>query len=253
MIACLPMYERPENADAHDRFWTSIRTNPSLARHALPEALTRNADLWETWSATDLFLSQTCGLPYRTTLHDHVTLLGTADFGVSEKPGFYNSILVANRTDPRRTLPDFAGALLAVNDPVSQSGWAAPQAHMEALGLPLFDRVLLTGAHRASALAVAEGRAEVAAIDAITWRQIVQWDAFAEGLKVIDETGPTPGLPYIAASGTNAPETAAAMHQAIAELSAEDRARLGGIKDLIAIHPNAYLTLPDAPMFPQTG
>ena len=162
MIASLPMYDRPETAGANDRFWRAIASALRDRGVAAPAALDRKRDLWDTWLSPDLVLSQTCGFPYRARLHGKVTLVATPVLDLpGVPPGHYYSALVARRGGARRAFADFDGAALAYNDPMSQSGWAAPEAHARAAGIA-FGRFLETGSHRASARAVAERSAAAA-------------------------------------------------------------------------------------------
>lgn len=247
MIASLPMYDRAETAPVNDRLWARIRDGMRAAGMEAPEALTRGADdLWPQWTAPDLALSQTCGFPYRSRLHGQVTLIGTPDFAVQGcPPGHYRSVFVARANDPRHDLADFDGAAFAYNEALSQSGWAAPQTHAAGLGLRL-PPALRTGAHRLSALAVAEGRADLAALDAVTWRMLRRWDPAAAALREVAQTDPTPGLPYIAHRGADAPALFAIIAAAIAAMDAADR-EATGLVGLIRIPPEAYLAVPTPP------
>lgn len=246
MIASLPMYERPETAAANDRLWSGIRDGLRLQGIPAPGALDRGIALWEAWQSPDLLLSQTCGLPYRTRLHGRVTIVATPVCDLpGVPPGHYHSVIVARRDDPRRALADFAGARIAVNDALSQSGWAAPVAAATAAGIA-FGPALVTGAHRASAAAVAEGRADFAAIDALTWSMIRRWDTCATALHEITTTPPTPALPWITAQADLAPALGRALDAAIAALSDEDRATLG-ILGAARLDAAAYLAVPNPP------
>lgn len=248
MIASLPMYDWAEVAPATDRLWAGIRDGLRGFNIAAPETLTRGAaNLFEQWTSPDLVLSQTCGFPFRAKLHDKVTLLGTPDFGVEDcQPGFYRSVFVARVNDPRDGLAAFHNAPFAYNEAMSQSGWAAPQTHAAGLGLR-FPPALQSGGHRFSARAVAEGRADLAALDAVTWRLITQHDAgIAKRLRVVGMTDPTPGLPYISAVGADAGRMFAVIAQAIADLPATDRSALG-LHGFIAIPATRYLAVPTPP------
>ena len=244
MIAALGMYDRAETAAANDRLWSLIREGLRARGIEAPDNLTRGELAYMPgWTAPDLVLSQTCGLPFRARLHDRVTLIGTPDYGVEGcPPGHYRSVFVA-RAD--REAPAFAGARLAYNDGLSQSGWAAALAHAATLDVR-FGETLETGGHRLSMLAVAEGRADLAALDAVTWRLLQRWEPAAAKVRVVGLTAPTPGLPLIARAGANQPATFAAVADAIAALSAEDRDTLH-LKDLVAIPASAYLALPLPP------
>jgi ABC-type phosphate/phosphonate transport system substrate-binding protein len=244
VIASLPMYDRAETAPAYDRLWARIRDGMRAGGLVAPEALSRGAeDLLQHWTAPDLALSQTCGYPYRSRLHGQVTLVGTPDYGLPGcPPGYYRSVFVARADDPRRDLSDFDGAAFAYNDALSQSGWAAPQTHATSLGLRL-PPVLQTGGHRLSALAVATGRADLAALDAVTWRMLRRWEPEMAALRDVALTGPTPGLPYIAHAGADGPALHAIIARAITAMDATDRDATG-LVGLVWIAPEAYLAVP---------
>jgi ABC-type phosphate/phosphonate transport system substrate-binding protein len=247
MIASLGMYDRAETASANDRLWALIRDNLRDAGEAAPETLTRGEGAyWQAWQSRDLVFSQTCGFPFRAKLHDQVTLIGTPDYGIEGcPPGHYVSIYVARADDPR-TLAEFDGAAFAYNEPLSQSGWAAPQNHATAIGLHLRPTAP-SGGHRLSALAVAEGRADFAAIDALTWQLLLQYEPWTAKLRKVTVTAPaTPSLPYITAKSRDAELYFRATKAAIAALSPADRAILH-LKDLIRIPPEAYLAVPTPP------
>jgi ABC-type phosphate/phosphonate transport system substrate-binding protein len=246
MIASLPMYDRPETAGANDRLWAGIARALTARGIAAPPALDRATGLWETWLSPDLVLSQTCGLPYRARLHGRVTLVATPVWDLpGVPPGHYRSVIVARRTDPRGHLTAFDGATIAVNEALSQSGWAAPMAEAEAQGIA-FGAVRMTGAHNASARAVAEGAADLAALDAMTWRMIRRWDDHATLLKEIGTTRPTPALPWITALARDPAPLAAALVEAVAGLSPEDRDTLG-LLGTTWIAPEDYLAVPIPP------
>ncbi|MFM7334111.1 MAG: PhnD/SsuA/transferrin family substrate-binding protein [Tabrizicola sp.] len=128
---------------------------------------------------------------------------------------------------------------------MSQSGWAAPQTHAAGLGLRLVP-ALRTGGHRLSAAAVAEGRAEIAALDAVTFALMRREDPIAERLKVVGMTAPTPGLPLITAAGRDPGPLFDAASEAIAALGPADRAILR-LKGLVRIPVEDYLAVPNPP------
>lgn len=246
MIASLPMYDRPETRGAYDRLWARIRDDlraRSPNGKSAPETLTHGANPWDHWQSPDLILSQTCGLPFRSALHPNVSLVGTPDYGLPGcRPGFYNSVLVMNAKTRTTDPEDWCDLTLAINDPRSQSGWAAPLTFMKTRGLD-FAGTLETGSHQSSARAVAAGKAGIAAIDAQTWRMIRRWDAFAADLSEVARTPETPGLPLVTRQQKAVPYLRSAFAHALATLSAEDAAILD-IKGLITIAPEAYLAVP---------
>ena len=247
MIASLPMYDFPPLQAAHDRLWAAIHAGLNARGIVAPPSLTRGqTDLWPEWQSPDLILSQTCGFPYRARLHGHVALVGTPDYGLPGcGAGEYCSVLVARADDARMDLAAFDGAVLAYNEPLSQSGWAAPITAAIAAGIRLVAGPR-TGAHLASARAVAEGQADLAAIDAVTWALANRHGLVVPGLREVGRTEPTPGLPYISAKGADAKAVFVAIADAIATLDAETRALLH-LRGLVAIPSEAYLAVPIPP------
>ncbi|MCG7627352.1 PhnD/SsuA/transferrin family substrate-binding protein [Epibacterium sp. MM17-32] len=243
MIALLPMYDRPELQPANDAFWQAIRAE--LGRG--PEHLSRDLDLWQAWRAPDLLLAQTCGLPYRARLYGDVELVGTPDYGLPGCPeGHYNSVVVAPADRKGARLAEFAGSRFAYNDPVSQSGWAAAMMRMRSEDI-LPGELVETGSHQASAVAVAEGRADFATLDALTYQMLCDYepDLMAQ-LCELERTEPTPALPFITALGEDAAAILAAMQQALETLPEEHRARLH-LRKIVPLTPSDYLAIPTPP------
>ncbi len=243
MIASLMMYHRPQLAAAHDAYWDLIRRHLAEAGIDSPPALSQQEDEMSLWTDPQLVLSQTCGLPYRTQLHHRVSLIGTPDFAVEGcAPGYYRSAIVVRKSDQRTRIEDFRDAVFAYNQTGSQSGYAAPYWHVKAHGF-WFENRLQTGQHFKSAQAVAEGLADLTALDAVSWRLMQEYEPFSDDLKVLDWTTPTPGLPYISAAKANQPAIFQAVRQAIQDLTEEDRSALG-LRDLVYIDKQTYLAVP---------
>lgn len=233
------MYDRPEVTQANDAFWTATQ-------HALgfgPAHLTRDMDIWAIWQNPELLLAQTCGYPFRARLYGHVTLIGTPDYGLPDcAPGYYNSVFIARADDTRRDLTEFTTATFAYNEPMSQSGWAAPMSHMATQNLT-FASSVRSGGHIKSAQMVAENGADIAAIDAVTWAMIEKYDDFAKDLRVIARTTPTPGLPLISALGADKTNLFSALNNAISALPNQTRDTLQ-IKAMVDIPAALYLEIP---------
>ena len=95
------------------------------------------------------------------------------------------------------------GKRLAYNSLDSMSGIVALGRDLEAMGagLDIFSERIETGAHRASVAAVAEGRADVCAIDCRSWAMVKRFKDVSR-VEVAGWTGRRKGLPYITATGT---------------------------------------------------
>lgn len=237
MFAALPMYDRPENAAAHDALWALIRDGLRARGIDAPEALDRTVGHMDGWARPDLVLGQICNLPYRAQFRDRLTRIGAADHGLPDcAPGHYFSVLVVRADDPARDLADCGGHRLAYNEALSHSGWGALAQHAAARGLRL-NPVLRTGAHRESLRAVAEGRADLAAIDAVSFRNLQRWDPPAAAVKVIGRSHATPGMTFVSRPGQDPAPFRAAIAAAIDRLEP-------GARDLLGLR--AIVVLPDA-------
>lgn len=245
LIAALPMYDRPENAAAHDALWALVRDGLRARGAEAPEALDRTLPHDEGWGRPDLVLGQICNLPYRARHRGRVHVLGTADHDESEGPGLYHSLMVV-RADAPDPAPGDAPRF-ALSDPLSNSGWDAPQEWARERGVAIRP-VLVTGAHRESVRAVAEGGADLAGIDAITFRNLLRWEPAARALRVAGRTRSTPGMTFIAALGLDPEPIRAALAEAVERLPDEAR-RVLGLRGVVALPPSAYdRPLPPAPV-----
>lgn len=238
MIAALPMYDRPENAAAHDALWALIRDGLRARGIDAPDALDRATSYDAGWGRDDLVLGQICNLPYRARFRDRVTAIGAADHDLPDcPPGHYHSIWILRADDPAADPLTRAGRF-AYNDGLSHSGWGAPWAAAAARDVRLTPH-LRTGGHAESLRAVAEGRADLAAIDAITWRNLARWSPHAGAVRVAGRTGTAPGMTFIAAGHVDPAPRLAAIAEAIAALPQPERDILG-LRGIVALPQSAY-------------
>ncbi|PRY23742.1 ABC-type phosphate/phosphonate transport system substrate-binding protein [Aliiruegeria haliotis] len=242
MIAALPMYDHPGVRAERDVVWACIRDQLRARGVDAPETLHRADDLWEQWRSPDLLLGQTCGLPFRLEFNRTQTLVGSIDYGLPDTPpGHYHSLFVVRRSDPRDRLEDFDGAVLAYNEAVSQSGWG------NAITAPVrFTVGPMTGSHRDSTLAVARGDAEIAAIDAISYRLIRAHTDFADTLKVVGRSPSTPGMALITAFPDLVQTLRNAITEGIAAMPQNAREALG-VRGLTVISAADYMSVPIPP------
>jgi ABC-type phosphate/phosphonate transport system substrate-binding protein len=221
MIAALPMYDLPELRAETDALWSALGAALQARGVAAPEALTRPDDLHADWRRPDLLLGQTCGWPYATALRGAVRLVATPVYGAEGCVGpRYRSAIVVRADDPAERLADLQGRRLAFNGPDSQSGVHALRAAVAPLaaGRAFFGATLRTGAHRDAMAAVAAGRADVAAIDCVTWALLGRVaPSEVAPLRVLDWTPDAPGLPLITAK-TTSDQTLEILRSAVAEV-----------------------------------
>ena len=248
MLATLPMYLRAETRVAHDAVWALTRDALRDHGHPAPDALDHVTCHTTTWARPDLILGQICNLPYRAHAHANTHRIGTCDYGLPDTlAGYYYSHLVVRADDPRDTPAAFAHARLAINEADSHSGWGAAWTYAHAHKFA-FTNAVITGAHSASARAIADGHADIAAIDAISWRMIEAYDSTAPRLRIIARTPASPGQTLITARTNDPAPIRAALTQALTALppAHQDTLMLRALTDLpdAAYHD---MPLPDAP------
>jgi ABC-type phosphate/phosphonate transport system substrate-binding protein len=192
------MYDMPERRAAIEAWWAG------LARHwraaglqNVPDSAHMPEDLYELWLAPDLFIAQTCGYPLTHRLKGRVTLVATPVYAVDGCVGpTYHSVIIARRESDVRSLDDVAGRTAAINGQDSQSGWNALRHSLIGKGAPA--RIVETGGHRTSIAAVRDGRADIAAIDCVTYASIAAVaPQEVAPLHVIARSASAPALPYI--------------------------------------------------------
>ena len=205
MIAALQMYDWDEVQGRTDAFWAKAVENLVAERRDPPRALSRPRDMSAPWRDPSLYLAQTCGLPFVSGRCADANILARADYGVEgARDGRYASVLICRADADGETLTDFRGQVVAINDYGSQSGCnALADTVLDAWDdrAPLFGKSVQSGSHRASATMVADGKADVAAIDPVSWSLFTELDPDRHArLRVFAHSRETPSLPFITAS-----------------------------------------------------
>jgi ABC-type phosphate/phosphonate transport system substrate-binding protein len=224
-IAALPMYDFPALRAATDDFWSAIAARLRAAGIAdVPSALTRDIGHVETWRDPRLLFAQACQYPLASAWHESVRLVAIPAYAAPGCEGSrYRSAIIVKGDDPALRLEDLRGRRCAINERDSNSGSnllraaIAPLAHHGRF----FSSVEVTGGHFASVRAVAEGRADVAAIDCVSYEHIRRFSAeLTARLRILDWTPSSPGLPYVTARASDA-SIVSALRAALAEVQAD--------------------------------
>ena len=212
-FAALRMYDLPEIRDAVGAVWAAVADGLDTDAD-----LVWDGDLGSQLVDPGLVLGQTCSWPLLERLGDRVTTVGAFGYARSEWDAgpAYRSVLIASEDRP---LAEFAGGVAAVNDYESTSGWLslANAIAPHVTERPFFADVILSGAHVRSMALVREGRADLAAIDGVTFRLFERYQPeVVEGLVEVGHGPRVPTLPLI--TGRADPEPArAAVAAALAD------------------------------------
>lgn len=172
-------------------------------------------DLHTLWRHPALLLAQTCWGPMEFGLAEHVRVVGQPDYSAFEGGTgvFYSSAILMRRRDaglPRDAaapldgsalipIERIEGARLAYNSVDSMSGLIALTRDLEERHslMGFFSGMVETGGHRASIAAVAEGSADICAVDCRSWAMAKRYESRSECLAVVGWTRRRKGLPFI--------------------------------------------------------
>lgn len=208
-VAALPMYDLPQLKTATDAFWHAIAERlKNAGLTAVPASLTRTDDYQGVWCNPDLLFGQACGYPLVKQFKSAVQIVATPIYGSSGCDGFQHcSFFIVNAKAKHRTLRDLRGSVCAVNGFDSNTGMNLLRAAIApfAESNNFFRSVVVTGAHHKSLEAVAEGRADIAAIDCVSFAHFQRFEPeLTTRVSKIGESVRTAAPPYITAKKTDA-------------------------------------------------
>jgi ABC-type phosphate/phosphonate transport system substrate-binding protein len=177
-------------------------------------------DFHKLWLHPALLFAQTCWGPMELGLSNHVRVVGQPSYDAYEggQGELYSSALVMRTgegpevrspADGKAILPLdlIRGKRFTLNSLDSMSGVIALTRDLQAVGesLDIFSSRSESGGHRSSIVAVAEGRADVAAIDCESWALAQHFEPAARKVVVVGWTARRKGLPFITARTTPEP------------------------------------------------
>ncbi|TIO52520.1 MAG: phosphate ABC transporter substrate-binding protein [Mesorhizobium sp.] len=189
-------------------------------------------DFRQLWLSPALLFGQTCWGPMELGLAEHVQVIAQPNYDAFEggQGELYSSALVmigdggpsaASPEDGKAVIPLdlMRGKRFIFNNPDSMSGLLGLTHDLEAIGesLDIFASRSESGGHRSSIVAIAEGRADIAAIDCQSWALAQRFEPAARRVKVVGWTARRKGLPFITARTTPA-DIMASMREAVASV-----------------------------------
>jgi len=204
-IAALPMYDLPELRGAHDRLWAALAQRlQAAAITSVPAQLTRGLSCREIWSHPALLFGQACEYPAARFFRDHLQIVATPRYGAAGCAGTsYRSAIIVRADEPANGLEDLRNRRCVANEPDSNSGMNLLRAALApiARGGRFFESVRFSGSHRSSMEAVANGEADVTAVDCVTLAHLQRYQPLLTSrLRVIDWTPASPCLPFVTTS-----------------------------------------------------
>ena len=247
-VASLPMYDMPELQPALAALWAGIAED--LRRQgtaSVPATLDQEQPAEAVWSNPELLLSQCCGADLTGAWAGRLVPLATPRYRAPGCSGAcYTSLVVVQEGAAARTLEELRGQVAAINHPDSHSGSNALRALIAPLARQgrFFGHIEISGSHAASLAMVAEGAADVAAIDCVSHALLARHrPAALAGTRVLCRSAAAPALPFVTRAEAGAELVArlqAALRRACAEpalAAARDALLLEGVAIL---PPSAY-------------
>jgi ABC-type phosphate/phosphonate transport system substrate-binding protein len=252
----LSMYALPEMAAANGSFWAAVRE--ALRQEGLseiPETIVPPSLDLPIGIAAGTLLSHMCGYPLLTLYPGQYEILAAP---LHDLPGCgidpsgtptHRSFIVVSTDSPFHELEDLRGAGFIMNGWHSNSGMNLPRHLVSPLARDgrFFGSVALSGAHVASMAAVAEGSADVASIDCVTFGLVARYrPKDIAGLRIIAETAASPAIPFITSSHT-APPLTETLRRVLTDANhrpALQKAMAGlSIQDIRPVTAEAYATV----------
>lgn len=209
LTASLPMYALPEMAAANTALWEALRQQ--LDEPELPPALSPAGLALPQAIDPGTVFTQMCGYPLKTLYAGQYRMLGTPlyDFpGCRLRPDgvpTHASFLVVPSESEFWTLEQLRDRRFAINGRDSNSGMNLPRRLFApwARGGRFFGEVVVSGSHVGSMERVAEGAADAAAIDCVTFGFAARFrPGLTEKLRVLCETPASPAIPFVTAAAT---------------------------------------------------
>lgn len=236
----LDMYENTQTKPLFNALETHI------AERLSHQSITVNED--------ELLLGQICGIEFagaqtaeqKCRFHYLGSLKVT---GNPVPPGYYNSVLVGSIHTMRGAScpdvsPDNASALrLAINQKGSFSGDILARAYLHT-PLSSSRSILYSGSHLASLRLLSSGKADIAAIDCISYHLALQiFPELADSTCILGQTDPFPGLPFICSARLD-PHVITAIKSALFGFTSQPQwyelASLLGVEDIVSLSAAHY-------------
>ncbi|QYY80743.1 phosphate/phosphite/phosphonate ABC transporter substrate-binding protein [Pseudomonas germanica] len=242
----LLMYVAPEPIRAANERWIA-RIIEQLGHTRLSA---EDLSLPELWLSPDLLLTQTCGYPLMTVLRGQVRIVGRPRYELPDaSAGNHCSLILGHADDPRKTLADFHNSRGVINSEDSNSGMNLLRQRLAPLNQDgqFFASVGISGGHRESLRWLRENRADLAAIDSVTYAYLARYvPEEVSALRVIARSALSPTLPFItvgSATDEQVEQLRQVMNETLRELP--DVVQTLGLPEVFAASERDYQILLD--------
>ena len=206
----------------------------------------------------DLFIGHTCGYPLMFDFADALSPVCVPVFEVAgAEHKSYSSLFIVAAESEHESLADCFQSIAVINGRRSNSGMNAFRHAIAPLarGGIFFSDVVESGSHKQSLFDVADGRADIAAIDCVSFAMIADaWPDRVARVRCLGYSATTCGLPFVSPkpllNRIDKQEIVATLNQALANLPDRYQAdlHLGGFE---TVELEAYQGIADLEIFAQ--
>ena len=148
-----------------------------------------------------LWFGHTCGYPLMTQLKDYVSPFCVPLFDVPGSDGrFYSSRIIVAANSDIDNIEASRGCVAVMNNPDSNSGMNVLRHAVAGVSdsEQFFASVVTSGGHLHSLEAIANGSADIAAIDCVSYQLIEDWrPQLCADIRIIGDSVKTCGLPLV--------------------------------------------------------
>lgn len=135
------------------------------------------------------------------------------------QPKYYSYVIV-HKDSQLSSFEQLKGKTYVYNDSISNSGYNMPRAKLISIGETdgFFGKMLHSGSHEESIRMVAEGQADVSAVDSLVLDYaVLQNEPYAKDVKIIETLGPA-GIPPVVYSSALPEGTATKLKEALLDM-----------------------------------
>ena len=226
LAASLPMYALPEMTTTNSAFLDALQRRLRTKSFDGAIGLDSNHSSVSDGILPRVLFTQLCGYPLFKHYRNQYCMLATPHYALPGCVGSsHRAFFIVRADDPAERLNDLRGRIFGCNSLLSNSGMNLPRLSLARIagGKPFFASVIITGAHIKSLKRLAERAIDVCSIDNVTWGFFKKFrPVAAEGYRILDETAPSPSVPFV--TSVNTTESAAvALAEALYEIMKEPR------------------------------
>ena len=208
------MYSLPEMSAANAALWTALQLGLSAKGVETADIkLESGGCAAADGIGPEVFFTQMCGYPLFKHYRNKGRVLGTPHYSAPGCVGYtHRAFFMVRSDDPAERLEDMRGRIFGCNSLLSNSGMNLPRLSLARIagGRPFFSSVVMTGGHVASLERLDKSSIDICSIDNVTWAFFETLrPVMAKRYRILDETVPSPSLPFVTSVNTSESDAAA--------------------------------------------